>query len=271
LVWMGYVMREEGRREESIEYFRRAIASDPDNMTARAHLSFTMEDDGQSDAAVATLREALAFAPDHAELHHAMSDVSLRQGRYADALLHGRRAQEGAPNSMYFRAAHAWALANLDRLEEAEQVVRDGLELSPDAPGLNAQLAGIAALRGDHATVRMATEAETDPQSRRQLQALVAVMEGDDAALDARIEALLGNCQTRRVHCLQAAASLRASAGHTKALYALLDHLEQEPAYRAALGDPVFRPYYTDPRYLRHLEKYGRSPPSPVSQDNAPH
>lgn len=261
LHFLAFELRHQGRFGESVEAIRRAIASEPARMDYRADLAYALAGDGRTDEAIQSLREALAGNPDHADLHLAMGNLMLWHGRYAQALEHGRRAMQANPQIPLYRFGYAQALANLDRFEEAERVLRDGLAGSPHEPLLNAALADVAAQRGDTTTVHAAARAETHADARRYVIALAAAMDGDLPALEAGIGALVDSCRGRKVTCLSWAAAVRAHARQDERMYALLAQLEREPGYRPSLGDRYFRPYYADPRYLAHLGKYGRSPP----------
>lgn len=261
LHFLAFELRHQGRFGESVDAIRRAIASEPERMDYRADLAYALDGDGRTDEALQSLREALAGNPDHADLHLAMGNLMLWHGRYAEALEHGRRAMQANPQIPLYRFGYAQALANLDRFEEAERVLRDGLAGSPREPLLNAALADIATQRGDTTTVHAAARAETDADARRYVVALAAAMDGDLPALEDGINALLGECRGRKVTCLSWAAAVRAQARQDEPMFALLAQLEREPAYRPSLGDRYFRPYYADPRFLAHLGKYGRSPP----------
>lgn len=213
-------------------------------MDYRADLALALDGDGRTDEALAVLQEALAREPGHADLHLAMGTVMLGHGRFEEALEHGSRAIQANPQLPAYRFVHARALASLGRLGEAERAVLE-----------------VLAARGDVPTVRAAAQAETHADARRYIEALAAALEGDPAAIDARIGALVERCHGRRQACLAWAAAVRARAGQGVQMYALLAQLEEEPAYRPNLGDWHFRRWYADPRYRAHLARYGRAPP----------
>jgi Tfp pilus assembly protein PilF len=95
----GNALMEQGRTAEAVEWFRRALAADPQSAHARDALANSLYDAGTDAlergafaAAESALREALALKPASAEMHNNLGIALASQGRIAEAV----RAWEAA-------------------------------------------------------------------------------------------------------------------------------------------------------------------------------
>ena len=63
-------MKGQGKLDEAIAAYLRAIASDPDYARAHNNLGVVLERQGKADQAIAEYRRAIAINPDYALAHH---------------------------------------------------------------------------------------------------------------------------------------------------------------------------------------------------------
>lgn len=95
-----------GDREKILQAYEKAASLSPYDYRFRLPLARAREQDGDSEGAEKTLRYALQLAPNYAQIHWALGNVLLRQGRTDEAFAEMRQALERNPT---FAAAAATA------------------------------------------------------------------------------------------------------------------------------------------------------------------
>jgi len=260
-------MRLAGQDVEAETVLRQAMAAHPEEHDLYVHLAWALEGQNRYEEAWQALEHALAKQPGSHRAHYSMAEMLSFHGRNAEAADHARRAMRAHDASDLFPDVFlARALASLGRLDEAEQVLHEAIARNPRHAYLNAHLAMVAALRGDVASIRPAAEAETDPFLRSHALAIAEVFEGSPEEAGAIARRHLDDCTERRYFCLESAAILHAIAGQPGPMFDLLEEAADQPGWRPDMGHPFLVPYLHHPRFLALLERYGLSPPSPVSQ-----
>jgi len=148
--------------------FRRVLDLDEDNATALLYLAVDAERVGRYPEAVSHLERLLRAHPGHAEarLRLAVNLRRLGRPRDADVLLAGLVDPAGGPAATsepwllalaYHETGRALLAGNrLDRLDDAERVLRAGLKRLPGDEKLVFQLAEVFELRHDSAQARQA-------------------------------------------------------------------------------------------------------------------
>ena len=66
----GNALKDQGRLDEAIAAYNRAIALKPDYAEAHNNLGIALKDQGRLDEAIAAYHRAIALKPDHAEAHN---------------------------------------------------------------------------------------------------------------------------------------------------------------------------------------------------------
>jgi len=74
---MGNALADQGKLEEAIEAYNKALAIKPDYAEAYNNMGVVLADQGKLDAAIDAYNKALAIKPDYAEAHHNMSYACL--------------------------------------------------------------------------------------------------------------------------------------------------------------------------------------------------
>lgn len=123
----------DGRAEEAVTHFERALRSKADLPEARYNLGLAAHRAGRLDEAMGHYRAALGLSPERAEVHNNLGDVLRRLGRLDEAVKEGQaavRLKPGLPEAHYNLAT---ALRALGRLDEARQQYLEALRLGPDA------------------------------------------------------------------------------------------------------------------------------------------
>lgn len=263
-------LRMVGRYTEAEALLRRAITAHPDEAGLQVELAWVLDGQNRSEEAWRAFDQALALKPDNGNVHGELAHLQLQHGLSHTAVEHARLAIRANPRNLYWRRVLGYALMAQGRLDEADRELREAIRLNPEHPFVHAALADVAAMRGDIDTARASAQAETDPDVRLYAQALVGALEGTPA-FEAAMRRLREGCTGRPADCLQMTASLYGFARQPEAMFDVLAEAEVDPAYRPDLGDPYFAPYWHDPRFIALLDRYGMSPPSPVSRSPSPH
>ncbi len=266
LVW--YLPLEEAGRTfaEARTVAARAQQSAPGNPnTLLAEATVAMLEARYEDANRASAR-ALALAPGDYTTHWSQALVFMNLGRSAEALEHLQRVVELEPLEPRPRIHAASMLLMLDRVDEAEQELRKSLDMDPRIPLASYYLADIAALRGDAQAIRKVAAEAFDADEKRYALALAHAVDGDAAAFESAIRTMLDEC-ILPMGCEYGAFAAYAFSGQTDRMFTMLEKVAEHPMYNAGLlAEHMLRPYWHDPRFIAHLEKYNLSLPSPVSQ-----
>jgi tetratricopeptide (TPR) repeat protein len=129
---LGVHLDGQGRWDEAITHYRRALEIKPDFAEAHYNWGVDLARQGRWDEAVSRYDHALRLKPDHAEAHYNWGIALARQGQWDAAIAHYARALELRPT---FAAAHnnwASALARQGRWREATAHYREAVRLKPD-------------------------------------------------------------------------------------------------------------------------------------------
>jgi tetratricopeptide (TPR) repeat protein len=70
---MGITLKEQGKLEEAIKAYNKALTIKPDNAEAYNNMGVTLQEQGKLEEAIETYNKALAIKPDHAEAHRHLS------------------------------------------------------------------------------------------------------------------------------------------------------------------------------------------------------
>ncbi|MBI2825875.1 MAG: tetratricopeptide repeat protein [Planctomycetia bacterium] len=141
--WVAYTnlsvyLESLGRRDETIQLARQALALRPDDAVLHYNLGAVLMRlgnrdgfrDGEFDEAVAEFKEALRLDPDYANAHGSLGTALVRKNRSDEALAHSRRAVELLPGDPYALYHLGSVLGAVGRLPEAESYLRRTIELN---------------------------------------------------------------------------------------------------------------------------------------------
>lgn len=109
----------EGKLEEAITYYRRAIAQNPNFAWSHHNLAEALIKQGQIDEAIASYRRAIEINPNFASFHHNLAEVLVKQGQLDEAIAAYRRAIEINPNN------HHWHDKLASALNKQSQLISD--------------------------------------------------------------------------------------------------------------------------------------------------
>lgn len=191
----GYLLTRggDGDVERSVEFFRRAIAADPEYGRAHAGLGSAYLELARRDEGKAALRRSLELDP---EMWFPRVRLGL-QALYVDydrpaATRHFRRALEAAPHQVVVRHTYAWWRAVEGDPDEALRQMEAALELDPVSPRVNGDVGRLFYLAGRHdeAVAHCRRTLELTPDALRPRDCVVHALVQKGAYDEARREAL---------------------------------------------------------------------------------
>ena len=146
---MGQALWSDGRLDEAIAEYRRAIHLKPDWAPAHYNLGNALREAGRPAEAVAEFRQALALQPDYPRARLSLGATLLSAGRAREALEHLRPAVAAMPDSSEAHRALGIALSREHRQTEAIAAFREALRLDPDSAEAHNDLGVALATQGD--------------------------------------------------------------------------------------------------------------------------
>lgn len=172
---LGFVLDRQGRSEEAVENYRKAIALDPDSASAHFNLAVSLLRRDELDEAEVQYREALRVKPT-AETHNGLGFVLSKQGRIDEAIAQFKEAVVANPK---YTAAYNNLAGNLikqGKLDEAASYYQTSLNEKPSA-ALHNQLGLVLAQLGrtDEAMQQFREALTMNPghaDARRNLEAI---------------------------------------------------------------------------------------------------
>ena len=76
------MLKDQGKLEEAVACYRRALELKPDYTEAHNNLGVALKEQGKMDEAAACCRRALELKPDYAEAHSNLGSVLKEQGKW---------------------------------------------------------------------------------------------------------------------------------------------------------------------------------------------
>jgi tetratricopeptide (TPR) repeat protein/2-polyprenyl-3-methyl-5-hydroxy-6-metoxy-1,4-benzoquinol methylase len=129
---LGNALKQQGKLDEAMAQYQRALDLKPGFAVARYNLGNALNEQGKLDEAVAQYRRALALKPDFAEAHNNLGNALKEQRKLDEAVAQYQRALVLKPD---FAEAHnnlGNALKEQGKLDEAVAQYQRALVLKPD-------------------------------------------------------------------------------------------------------------------------------------------
>jgi tetratricopeptide (TPR) repeat protein len=145
---LGTAFYEDGRLDEAVGRYRRAMAIDPGYAPAYNNLGVTLRAQGRVDEAIRTYRAGLAVHGDYPDLHFNLANALLEQKRPEEAAEHLREAAQGNPDAAGVYNNLGKALAEKGRFDEAATELRKAVALDPQSAKAHRNLGNVLASAG---------------------------------------------------------------------------------------------------------------------------
>lgn len=135
LVWLnlGNVMRDQGRRQEAIDHFSRAVELAPELAEARNSLGSALHSKLRFADAEAQYRECLLLDPTHALARYNLASVLMDRGHFKEAEAVARKLVTQFPHAPESHTLLGAALGMQSRLIEAHAAYAQSARLAPDS------------------------------------------------------------------------------------------------------------------------------------------
>jgi tetratricopeptide (TPR) repeat protein len=158
-------LRAEGRLDEAVAEYHKAIALDPGYVPAHNNLGNALHDRGRLDEAMAEYHEAIALDSGYAIAHGNLGAALYEKGQWNEALTELRQAITLAPRYAQAHNNLGTTLAHHRRWDEAMAEYRQALALAPRlaGPHVNLGVALAARQRWEEAMAEYRTGIALDP------------------------------------------------------------------------------------------------------------
>lgn len=233
----------------------RALALDPELAAAHSAVAEVYRAyDWDWSRADESLRRARELAPNDARILSLSSANALTLGRSEEAVAFAQQAIARNPLQVSAHSYLSIALWYAGRLEEAEEAMRQGLELNPDRPTIRALIGLYAIGRGDAQAGLAYVEAEPSPFWRPFALSCAYHALGRQAESDAALAELKEKFEDEGPYQI---AEIHAFRGEVDEAFAWLDraYAQRDSGLVDMKGDPLLANLEDDPRYDALLKK----------------
>jgi len=132
-VRLGYTLASEGKTEEAIFHFHRALEMRPELVDAQVNLGILLVKKGMIEEARKEYLKALRIAPNLAEAHFSLGNLYLREGKLEDARRHLAEAVQANSNHAGARTNLGVTLGRQGNIREAIGQLEKAVALKPDS------------------------------------------------------------------------------------------------------------------------------------------
>jgi tetratricopeptide (TPR) repeat protein len=131
LASLGTALQQQGRYEDALKVFDKAIQLKPNDAELWRHLGDILMQLARLDQALLTFGHVLKLDPDHKHARYKSGAILNQLGRHEDALAHLDRSNELLPNHAPTLQARAWALYHLNRWQDSLAEATRAYRLDP--------------------------------------------------------------------------------------------------------------------------------------------
>ena len=145
---LGRALAKQGRFEEAIGHYSKALQIKPDYAMAHSNLGVALAEQARFEEAISHFSEALEIKPNYAKAHSNLGVALMRQGNFKEAISHYAKALQINPNYADVHNNLGIALAGQGKMEEAMAQFREALRIRSDHADAHNNLGSALALRG---------------------------------------------------------------------------------------------------------------------------
>jgi len=137
---LGLGLAMNGKLDDAILHFRKALLYHPDDVNARCNLGYALTLQGRLDEAIGQCEQILRLSPHHPRANNVLGFALLKQGRWDEAVAHLRESLQYEPNNAEAHFNLGQALAAMGQRDEAIAHFKETLRLNPNHRDAREQL-----------------------------------------------------------------------------------------------------------------------------------
>jgi tetratricopeptide (TPR) repeat protein/tRNA A-37 threonylcarbamoyl transferase component Bud32 len=164
---LGKVLHDLGRVDEAITEYHKAIELDRNDAMAHSNLSNALKDKGRLDEAITEAQKAIELDPKYAKAHNNLGAALYDKGRLDEAIEECRTAIRLDPNYAKAHANLGFSLHKKGRLDEALTACQRAVKLDPKIALVHRTLGAILYAKGrlDEASACYRQAIDLDPKN----------------------------------------------------------------------------------------------------------
>ena len=151
---LGYFLARQGKIDEAIAHYRRALQLNSDYTVAHNNLAFAYSQQHRLDEAIAEYTMSLQRKPDDAQVENNLATAYADQAKWDNALLHYAKAAGIDPQNAEAHYNWALALSRIGKLDDAIQHYNEAIRIRPDYADAHGNLGNLLLRQGKIAEAR---------------------------------------------------------------------------------------------------------------------
>jgi tetratricopeptide (TPR) repeat protein len=145
---LGAALQDEGRLDEAIAAYRRALVISPDYAPAYGNIGTAQQAKGQMDEAIRSYERALELSPDFPEIHYNLANALLAKNQPEQATEHFRLAAQALPGAADVHNNLGSALVEQGKFDEAVSEFQKAAQFDPKSAKVQRNLGNALASAG---------------------------------------------------------------------------------------------------------------------------
>ena len=130
----GYMEEQDGNLKEDLKKYETALSFDEKSLFILSRVATLQSKLGQVESAIESMRKLIAVAPRPNPVIFLLAEMYFNAGDYEKSVETFNQLIGKEPGSVKVYFNRGIALANLKKLDEAEESIRQGIKLDPDNP-----------------------------------------------------------------------------------------------------------------------------------------
>ncbi|HKP92578.1 MAG TPA: tetratricopeptide repeat protein, partial [Chthoniobacterales bacterium] len=164
---LGVILFQQGKVEEGIEHYRKALELDPTYGEAHYDLANALVRLGRTEEAITHYEKAIDLSPLNARAHFNLGSILVQNNRLEEGIAHFRKAMVLNPGDAGIHNNLGIALLRSDKTDEAAAEFRVALGLNPENAEANYNLANVLVQKGrlEEAVTYYGRAAQSNPNN----------------------------------------------------------------------------------------------------------
>src|SRR3989304_8786687 len=130
----GFMEEQDGNLKEALKKYEAALSFDENSLFMLSRVATLQAKTGQIESAIESMKKLITVAPRPNPAIFLLAEMYFNAGDYENSVKTFNQLIENEPGSIKVYLNRGIALANLKRLDEAEESISKGISLDPDNP-----------------------------------------------------------------------------------------------------------------------------------------